>query len=176
MNKTYVSLIAIIAVFYTACSTVPTKDIEVDTEADPKVNFSGYKSYTWLGSAAIVNDPNGQWEPPGFDADAEIMYLINRELRKRGISESTTDPDMIIAFAVGIDMDALGLKTEPDTKMDTLTNVPQGALVVALMDSDTGFVIWDGVATAEVQRNVDDETMKARLDYAVTKMFKQLPK
>lgn len=170
------AVIALIVMLLSGCSSVPTKDIQVDSESDPKAKFSGYKSYAWLGSAAIVNDSYGQWEPPAFDADEEITYLLDRELRKRGMSENTGNPDLIVAFAAGIDMDALDLKTDPQTKMNMLTNVPRGGLVVVLVDSDTGFVIFAGVATAEVQNNVDAQTVKARLDYAVTQMMKKLPK
>jgi hypothetical protein len=176
MNKNYISPFIMMLMLVTGCSTVSTKDIEVEAVADPKVNFSGYRSYTWLGSAAVLNDAYGQWEPPSFDADAEITFLLDRELRARGMSETATDPDLIVAFAAGIDMDSLDLKTDPETKTDILTNVPQGALIVVLVDSDTGFVVWAGVATADVQQNNDANTMKARLDYAVTRMMKKLPK
>ena len=176
MSKNYIFLFVMIIMLVTGCTSVATKDIEVDAAADPKVNFSGYKSYAWLGSAAIVNDAYGQWEPPAFDADAEITFLLDRELRARGMSEDTSDPDLVVAFAAGIDMDALGLKTDPETKTDMLANIPQGGLIVVLVDSDTGFVVWTGVATADVQKNADANTMKARLDYAVTKMMKKLPR
>ncbi len=157
------------------CSSIPTKDIQVEALADPKANMSGYKTYAWLLSAAILNDPQGQWEPPAFDADAEIKFLIDRELRKRGLSENSADADMIVAFAAGIDMDALDLKMDPDGHMEFL-NVPRGGLAVLLVDGQSGYTIWMGVATADIQDRPDTQVAKARLDYAVTKMFKKLPK
>lgn len=160
----------------TGCATVQTQDINVDAQADPKANFSGYKTYGWLGAAAIVNDAYGRWEPPQFDADAEIAFLIDRELRKRGMSQTSVGPDMVVAFAAGIDMDALQLKVDPTTKMSLVENVPKGGLVVVLIDSDSGFVIWIGAATAEIQEDPDTKTVKVRLDYAVSKMFKKLPR
>ena len=169
-------LIVLSAMLLTGCSSVPTKDIQVEAQADPKANFSGYKTYAWLGSAAILNDAYGQWEPAAFDADTEIKYLIDRELRKRGMSENASAPDMIVAFAAGINMDALALKVNPETDMEMLANVPQGGLLLVLVDSESGFVIWAGAATADVQKRPDTETAKARLDYAVTQLFKQLPK
>lgn len=176
LNKTRVSVWIAILILVAGCASVPTKDIAVDAQVDPTANFSGYKTYAWLGAAAIVNDPYGQWEPPQFDADAEIIFLIDRELRKRGMSENTTNPDLIVAFAAGIDMDALGLKENPDTGSDMLESVPQGGLAVVLADRETGFAIWVGTATAQLQQNPDTKTVKARLDYAVTQMFKKLPK
>ena len=176
MIKQYMSIGIAVLILLTGCATVPTKDIKIDTQVDPKADFSGYKTYVWLGAAAIVNDPYGQWEPPQFDADSEIIFLINRELRKRGMSENAMNPDLIVAFAAGIDMNALGLKTNPDTQADMLTNVPKGGLAVVLADSQTGFAVWVGTATAELSESPDTQTVKARLDYAVTQMFKKLPK
>jgi hypothetical protein len=71
------------------CATA-TKDIRVETESAPGVNLSGYTTYAWAGSAEVVNDPHGNWEPPGFDADAELRFLINRELRGKGMQEVTS--------------------------------------------------------------------------------------
>ena len=166
----------VLAILVTGCASSVTKDIQIDTEADPKAQFSGYHSYAWLGSAAIVNDPSGQWEPPPLDADAEVKYLLDRELRKRGLTQNSADPDLLVAFAAGVDMAALGLKEDPDSKEDMVMNIPQGGLLVALVDSQSGFVIWAGVATADIQDNPDADTVKKRLDYAVTQLIKQVPK
>ena len=176
MKKKYVGFFAIVAMLLASCASTPVKDIKFDAQADPKANFSGYKTYAWLGSAAIVNDALGQWEPPQFDADAEIKYLIDRELRKRGMSESANSPDLVVVFAAGVDMDAIGLKVDPKTKITMLANVPRGGLVLAFIDSASGFVIWTGLASGEVQKNPDMQTVKARLDYVVTQLFKRIPK
>lgn len=165
----------ILTALVSACSTVPTDDIKVGAEVNDKVKMSGYKTYSWLGSAAIINDPAGQWEPLSFDADAEITFLLDRELRKRGMSENSSDPDLFVAYAAGIDMAALGVKEDPKSNIHIIENTPKGGLVVLLIDSETGFVIWAGTTTADVKYN-DAKTIKARLDYAVTKMMKMLPK
>jgi len=176
MNKFISMTIAVSMLFVTACAMVRTDDIQIRAEVDSRVNFSGYKTYAWLGSAAILNDPNGQWEPPSFDADSEIKFLIDRELRKRGMNESNAQPDMIIAFALGVDMDSLELKVDRETKIEMLENVPKGALIVVAVDSSTGFVIWMGEAIANVQSQISTEEAKKRLDYAVTNLIAKMPK
>jgi len=175
LNKTLFTLCAV-ALLITGCASSVTKDIMVEAEIDPKTNFTGYASYTWLGSAAIVFDDKGQWEPPQFDADAEIQFLIDRELRKRGMSEDSANPDMIVAYAAGIDMDSMDIKIDPESDLVVLENVPLGALTVILVDANTGLAIWAGVATAEIQQSPSQETIKKRLDFAVTQMFKKLPR
>ena len=175
MNKILLALFSASLLVLTACTTIPTDDISVKAESDPKVKVTGYKTYAWLGSAGILKDPEGKWEPPKFDADAEITHLINRELRARGLTEVTSNPDLIVAYALGIDMAALKTKTKPDSNISVLENVPQGALMVVLADGQTGYVIWAGAATAEI-KNLGPDIAKQRLDYAITKMLQQIPK
>ncbi len=74
MNKSYMLLIASVVMLLSGCASTPTKDIVLDAQADPKANFSGYKTYTWLLTAAILNDPYGQWEPPAFDAETRGLF------------------------------------------------------------------------------------------------------
>ena len=48
--------------------------------------------------------------------------------------------------------------------------------MIALVDAQSGFVIWSGVAIADIQQSPDTKTVKARLDYAVTQLLRKLPK
>lgn len=159
-----------------ACTTAPTKDITVDAEADPKASISGFKTYAWFASAQIVFDPEGQWEPSDVDIDTEVQFIINSELSKRGMTEVSSNPDMLVAYAAGVDMTTLGLKESPETKEKLLENIPSAALVVALIDADTGYVIWIGEAVGEVQQQADKATVRARIEYAISEMFRLLPK
>jgi len=158
-----------------ACATIPTKDITIDADADQRVHFTNYNSYGWLAAAGIMNDPEGKWEPPGYDVDAEIKFIIDRELRKRGWTENASNPDLYVAYVVGVDMAALKLQVKKKTRISTLENVPAGALLVVLIDAESGMTVWAGEATAELQEGLDMETRKKRLDYTITKMLKQVP-
>ena len=151
-SRSTVTLV-LLAMFMSGCSSVSTKDIQVKALADSKVNLSGYETYGWLVNAAILNDTYGQWEPPAFDADAEVKYLIDRELRKRGMSENSADPDIMVAFAAGINMDALRLRSGSKGKMN-VQNIPRGGLTILFVGSRTGVILWMGVATGEDRKSV----------------------
>ena len=77
--------IIVTVLFLSACATL-TKDIDVRSETAPGVNLANYKSFAWVASAEIINDPQGNWEPPNFDADAEIKFLLLKELRDKGLN------------------------------------------------------------------------------------------
>lgn len=174
MKKHLIALLTSL-LLVTGCATSVTSDILVDSEADATIKFSGYKTYTWLGSASILYDPAGKWEPPGFDADAEIKFLIDRELRARGMAEDLVNPGLIVVFAAGIDMAAMREEIDPESNIAALQNVPEGAITVVLIDAATGFAVWAGLATGEIQENPEADVVKQRLDYAVSEMFKLLP-
>ena len=157
------------------CASRLTSDIDVHTESDPKANLSAYKTYTWLGSAGILRDPQGIWEPPGFDVDAEVRKLIDSQLKAKGITESDKHPDLLVGYVLGIDMEAIELKKNPEKNFDTLKNVPKGALVVVLVDADSGFPVWVGEAVANIRHKSSDEEALKRLKYAISRMFSNFP-
>ena len=174
MKTALKTLLLLSLVILGACSS-KYKDIEIDAQADPKVSLDGYQSYAWLASSEIVYDPESQWEPKDLDIDAEVRFVINDNLRKRDMIEVTENPDMLVVFAAGVDMMALGLKENPDTKEEMLTNVPEAGLVVGFIDPDTGFLIWRGVASAKVAADRDLQETRKRIEYSIRKMFKKIP-
>ena len=175
MKRVLLLGLAVTYLFLSGCATIPTDDIKIVSEADPKAKFSGYKTYAWLGSAGVLIDPEGQWKAADFDIDAEIAFLINKELRNRNMLETDKKPDLIVSYVLGVNMAALKKKVDPKSNITILKNVPQGALVVALVDAESGFVIWAASATAEI-KNLGAEQAKKRLEYVTSQMFKQLPK
>jgi len=166
-----ISSIVITAIFTSSCATL-TEDISIETHANPDIDFNSYKSYAWAGTAQIVFDPIGQWEQPTLDTDEEVKFNINRELRSKGLIEVQSHPDLLVAFAAGVDMTNLELKEDPESKKEMLTNVPKAALVVALIDANTGYTVWLGFAEGDVQEQQTIENIRARIDYAVTEIFK----
>ena len=149
-------------------------DIEVDAQTDSKANMSAYTSYSWLGAMALLNDPTNKWQPPEMDIAGDIKYLIDRELHKKGINSDPVNPELAVAYFIGINMDAMQLKDDPDTAGDVLENIPQGALVVALINVETGYVVWLGLAKANIKQGASAELVRERIDYAVSNMFKLL--
>ncbi|VAW64101.1 hypothetical protein MNBD_GAMMA09-1280 [hydrothermal vent metagenome] len=162
-----------------ACTSMSTStsntDMTFESDTDPKANFSGYKSYMWMGSASMLNDPDSQWVNPDFDANAEIKLLIDNALRAKNMTETAQKPDVIIGYALGVNMGNIEYKENPDKTFKTLEAAPKGALIIIMVDAETGVVIWASSAKADIQGNTG-ENAKNRLKYAVEKMLSTLPK
>lgn len=161
--------LAILLLF--GCATL-TSDISVETHSVPDIDYSRYKTYAWLGNAQIVFDPIGQWEQPTLDTDEEVRFLVNRELREHGLSPVNKEPDLFVTFASGVDMTALELKEDPKTQKKVLANIPKAALLIALVDARTGYTVWLGYATGYVQKQQSIENIRQRIDYAVSRIFR----
>ena len=176
MKKITIILFAAFSLFIVACTSEYT-DIEVVTDSDPDFKLKEYKSYAWIGSAEIVWDESGQWEPSELDADAEIRFLIDQELRNHQLTEVNENPDMLVGFVAGIDIvDVIEIKENADMVEVDFEEIPAGALVIVFIDSQTGSPVWVARATANVKIKPDVETAKKRLDYAVGNMLKMMPK
>ena len=174
MKKIYPLALLFLAMLISACTSPLTKDIEVEAASDPKVNLSAFSKYAWIGSAAVLNDPEGKWQPAEFDISSDIKFLIDRELRSKDLIEvGDEDAEIAMSFFTGVDMEAQGLKVDPKTNVEIPSNVPKAALIVVALDVKTGFVVWIGVATGNINENATVATTKVRLDYAITKMFNQ---
>lgn len=161
-----------------ACSMMGTQDsnsdITFETDIDPKANFKGYKSYTWMGAASIMNDPDNDWKAPGFDANAEIKLLIDNGLRDKGMSETNQKTDVLVGYALGINMSNIEYKENKETSFKSLEAAPKGALVILMVDAETGVVIWASSAKADIKGNTGDAAKK-RLAFAVKSMLGSLP-
>jgi len=179
MKTIFTTLGLVLFLLLNACTTMNTSssnsDIKFETMTDPKANFKGYTSYMWLGSASILNDPDGQWVAPGFDANAEIKHLIDSELRSKDMTEASQKPDVLIGYALGINMSNIEYKQNSDKSFQTLEAAPKGALVILMVDAQTGVVIWASIARADIQGNTG-KMAKERLSYAVKSMIDSLPK
>lgn len=170
--RIFVPLLLIIT---TACNTL-TKDIEVSADKDPKARISGYESYTWLDDPALLlNDPKGEWQPPALDVAKEIKLQIAKQLEARGMSLTEDNPELVVGFFLGVDMQALSLKYDPEFEVDILQSTPKAGLLVVLIDATTRFVIWMGSAEAEIHKENTSEQTKQRVEYAVSELFKLLP-
>ena len=173
--KHVLPFVLVVAGLLAGCASFPKDDITIETDADPTADFATYKTYAWLGEFIVLRDTYGHWQPPEFNAEAEIVYQIDTALRNRGMSQVNIQPDVLVAYAVGVDMDAVKARQNPETKLGNLENVPQVGLVVVLIDPQTEYLTWAGTANGEL-KNLDPDTAKKRLEYVVSTMFEDLPK
>jgi hypothetical protein len=168
MSKLLKSAIAaLLIVGVTGCSS--TSDIHVEKAQSEKVNLDGYKTYQFIEDSGIVEDTRDTTIPKTMNVSEEIEQMINSELAKKGKTPVSKDPDFFVAYLGGADMDAVKSKLDKNGK-EVIEKSPEAALVLMLVDADSGSIIWMSTAEGEVKGG-SAEDIKKRLKYTVKKML-----
>jgi len=171
MSKLLKSAIAAVMIAgLTAC--VPTSDIKVETVKSEKANLKGYKTYEIIKESGAVEETKKEKSLKGVDIDAGMKQLIRETLEKKGKTEVKGDPDFYVAYLFGTDMDAIQIKLDEEG-MSTIKNVPEAAMVLMLVDAETGSIIWLSTAEAEY-KGLPLEAKRKRMKFAIEKMLKGL--
>ncbi len=161
------AIAALLITGFTGCTS--TSDIQVETMKSEKVNLDAYKTYEIIEGSGIVD---GKKRTDNLDINAEIQQMINTELAKKGKTRVTEDPDLYVAYVAGTDMDAVKEKLDAEGKK-TIEKSPEAAMVLILIDAETGMII--GISTAEGEvKGLPADDMKKRLNYAIKKMLNGL--
>jgi len=165
------AIAAVMIAGLTGC--VSTSDIKVETVKSEKANLKGYKTYEIIKESGVV-DATTKKDPSlkGVDVDAGIKKMIEEALAKKGKTEVKADPDFYVAYLFGADMDALEIKLNKAGEA-MIKNVPAVAMILILVDAETGSVIWMSTAEADY-KNLPIEAKRERMKYAIEKMLKGL--
>ena len=164
MLKLLKGVIAVLMIAgFTGCTS--TSDIEVEAMKSEKVDLKGYTTYQIIEESGMATESRGT----DLDVDAELQRIVTTELGKKGKVPVTKDPDFYVAYVAGTDMDAIKVKIDKKGQ-ETIENVPAAAMVLILIDAETGVII--GVSTAEGEvKDLPLEDRKKRLNYAIKKML-----
>lgn len=146
--------------------------IEVKTDFDHHVNFSGYKTYSW----AKVETPDPLWNDRVKDA-------VDRELTAKGWTEVASGGDVSVV-AIGTTREKPTLRTFYDgfdgwmwggfaDATTYVENYTVGTLVIDMFDTRTKKLIWRGSASDALSGKPEKDEKK--VDKAVGKMFEHFP-
>jgi outer membrane lipoprotein-sorting protein len=165
------AVIGLIVVGFTGC--VSTSDINVVQSQSEKANLKGYKTYAALSPKGIILDSKGTWIPNNINAHAEIQHMIKTEMDKKGKQLVISNPDFYVAYALGVDMDAIKEKVDKKDQVK-IENIPSAGLAIVFTDAKTNEVIWMSVAEGELKKGLSMDDRKKRVQYAIQKMLNGL--
>ena len=165
-----------------ACSSAPT----IVSNTDPTVDFSQYKTYTFIED---LSTNSAQYQ------SLETTYLkasVGREMEARGFTKSNT-PQLAINFSVdtqekirsrsvpstsyGVGYDPYydvyydGWGTTHTTRIDQYT---EGKLNIDAIDVSSRKLVWQGSTQGRLTKK-DLENAQAVLDAAVVEIFQKFP-
>jgi hypothetical protein len=173
---------AALIVFLIVAGAISVAAQKVRVGADPNVDLSRYKTYTWsqglAGPNALVN--------------AQIIAAVDSELATKGFQKTETDPELTLAAWVWTESDmhmtnpswapalnsiATGVGTAPQGWA-----VTKGTLVIDISDTKTKNGVWRATASDTLNHGptgnkaTDAKNAEKPIKKAVAKMFRKFPR
>lgn len=168
------TVLILLAVVITSCSTV-----RVASDYDQRANFSQYNSYAFF--------------KPGIDkaeiSDLDkrrILRAIEQEMTAKGFTKSDSEPDLLVSIFtktrenVNIYQNNMygyyGWGWNPwywGAGPNTLSTTSEGTLYIDLIDAEGKELVWQGMGTAALARDVDKK--QGRINEIVKKILEKYP-
>jgi len=161
------AVLALALIGFTGC--VSTSDIQVDSTQSDKADLKGYKTYQFIEGSGIAKDTSKKTLTKSESVSAEIEEMINEELAKKGKVPVSKDPDFFVAYLGGADHEAVKKRLDKHGK-EVIEKSPEAALVLMLVDADSGAIIWMSTAEGELKNSTPEERKK-RISYTIRKML-----
>lgn len=158
------------------CTRPPT---QVGNVYDDKVDFSQYKTWSWLDEQSDLADMLIGSEP----VDRMIRRTVAAELADKGMRQIPQESDLLVSYMNSL-QDAVAATPGPsgfsygwrwsknssgDVQRDSL---PRGTLVIEMIDRKKGEIVWQGRISGVVA-NVDEA--RTSIPDAVRQVLAQYP-
>jgi len=145
-------------------AAAPSGALEVHVQHDEKFDFASAVSFSWPDDSGI----------PGRARDPEnairIRQAVNRVLRKRGLQQDDTDPDLRLYYYVGLEDRPLGAGGE-QTPASVERTYEEGTLILEFFARDRERPVWHAAA----EDPLDRDRLARQIRRVVSRMLKHYP-
>ena len=178
--KTYLSYIALFAVLLPACTGVKIKSI-----ARPDADFTKYSSFCWIDGC------EERYEGPDYAMSYEQMQqikdAISKNLTNKNYQNDKNSPDLLIGFHVIVNEQQTTLSDNSDVlspyensinywegyesyfNQKKLYKFLKGSLIIDIIESETGSVIWQSTAVKylELEQSLSEKQVAKYIEKAM---------
>ncbi len=175
--------IALVYILVSSCAGVKVISLQ-----NPKIDLNKYNTFCWIQGCEL----NYQGPDYGYNLERmqSIQNIIKEELESKGLVNDENVPDLLVGFHVILEEEERVYTKRPDM-MDPyerpihywdeyeefysqeIYRFLKGSLVIDLIDSETGSVVWQ--STAERYMELDEQMDKDRMIKGVKKALKEFP-
>lgn len=166
-----------------AAATFGCAGFSVDTDYDPKFDFSGARTWQWAqNSTNIVGDD------PRLRSGLlheRVRDALKQELAARGLVQRESGADLWVAYHLAIDkkIDVETTYTNQPTGRGVFVGVPDvevreyelGTILVDLLHAADGRLVWRGSVQARLHQLKDPQERDARVRAAISALMKKYP-
>ena len=172
-------LITLLLIVVGAASAAAQK---VKVDANPNVDLSKYKTYTWAAGQSMSNPLIQQI----------IIENVDRAMMAKGLTRVQSDPDLTVVAWAATESDLHISYPSWEKSMGAINTgiagsaggwpVTRGTMVVDLTDAKTKNGVWRAKATDTLEHGPtgsavkDAKSVEKKITKAVDKMFKKYPR
>jgi len=163
-----IAFIAVIALILLGTGAAAAQEISNDYS---KADFAHFKTYAWASGHSVADESLNQ----------SIVSSIDRQLSAKGLTKVSPGehPDVLVSDDVVFDRDIRGMGFRNGLRnlrwRGGSKDVLMGMLVVNLVDSDAGEMVWRGMASGDVDENASPEKHDRKIYEVVQKIFRGYP-
>jgi len=187
-----VSILILAAVLLAGCTATKMSStakvyeipIAVDAHYTEGVDFSQYKTWTWIPSIGATGSES--LDDPEF-RDV-VGTAVQKEMYARGYAKTTESPDLVLNAFVSLEkIDKKYIEENfngtyhPEYYADlpdggsSKVSWEEGTLMLFIYDASKGQVVWYGTAKTETARNAPDGMWQKRVQNIVAQLIDSLP-
>ena len=136
-----------------------------------KADFAHFKTYAWASGHGVADELVNQ----------TIASSIDAQLSAKGLTKVSPaeGADVLVSYDVVFDRDVRGMGFRDGLRNLHWRSGPKyilmGMLVVNLVASDTGAMVWRGMASGAVDANASPEKRDKKIHEVVQKIFRNYP-
>jgi hypothetical protein len=141
-------------------------------EYNPKANFHRYQTYSWRPGTPSASPL----------MDERIVNSVNHELQRKGLRPVANNGDLKVTYHVSLErrLDVVSWDyldgpywTDYWARRTEVREIPEGRLIVDLIDSKLNQIVWRGIATDELTSTESD--IESHVGRVTEEMFEDYP-
>ena len=163
MNRHFVPLSLVFAAALVGCSS--SSQPQPESMLAQGANFDSYKTFSWYPMPAF----DGLNQPLRL-LDQNVRDGVRNEMRRRGYTEDSNNPDLLIAYetatetkmennpvqvGVGVGGYSSGFGGSINMSSPSVRNYQEGTLVIHAVDAKSNAEVWQGTLSGEMRNKGD---------------------
>ncbi len=178
------SLVVIVLSFVAHLAWSQSGSVTVDADKKLNTDFSNYKTYAWSSQVDSKLD-EGIYFLNDLVLKERIRNATGYEMDSRGYRKASQSPDLLVNFRVfeqpttikgysGYGTTYWGTQEVREPEDTTSFQVERGTVIINLIDTKTGSMVWRGFASGLMDGNVFNKN-EDKIKEAVHLIFEEYP-
>lgn len=149
----------------------------IEHDYDDAVDFSRFETFAWIEQKTMTEGRPRAVQQSGL-LETRIKRAVNAELAGKGLQLVDTDPDLFIAYHIGVKDYTEIRTTGTGWGFDRNTRVDQfqeGTFILDLIDAGDDRLVWRGIAEGVLDEYPTPEKMDREVNDMVRRLLAKYP-